>query len=71
MTGQATDSAPPTASGPSIHVIRLQAAAGGLVGGVTAALLSLVGFGLGYGWSGFIPAALAAVMVCSSTGHST
>jgi hypothetical protein len=64
MTGQATDSAPPTASGPSIHVIRARKLLlGGLVGGVTAALLSLVGFGLGYGWSGFISAALAAAMV--------
>jgi hypothetical protein len=64
MTGQATDSAPPTASGPSIHVIRARKLLlGGAIGGVAVALVSLAGFGIGYGWSGLISAALAALMV--------
>ena len=69
MTGQPTESAPPAASGPSIHVIRARKLLlGGAVGGVAAALVSLAGFGIGYGRSGLISAALAAAMVCSSTG---
>jgi hypothetical protein len=51
-------------SGPSIHVVRARKLLlGGAVGGVTAALASLAGFGLGYGRSGLVSAALAAAMV--------
>ena len=52
------------ATGPSIHVVRARKLLlGGAVGGVSAALLSLVGFGIAYGMSGLLSAALAAAMV--------
>jgi len=50
--------------GPSIHVVRARKLLlGGAVGGVTAAVLCLVGFGIGYGRSGLLSAALASAMV--------
>ena len=52
------------AAAPSIHVVRARKLLlGGAIGGVTAAVLCLIGFGIGYGWSGVISAALAAAMV--------
>ena len=52
------------AGGPSIHVLRARKLLlGGAVGGLTATVLCLVGFTLGYGGSGLISAALAAAMV--------
>ena len=52
------------AAGPSIHVVRARKLlAGGAVGGVAAAVLCLVGFGLGYGSRGLVSAAVAAAMV--------
>lgn len=54
----------PPAAGPSIHVVRARKLLqGGAVGGAAAALLCLVGFGLGYGTAGLLSAALAAAMV--------
>ncbi len=51
-------------AGPSVHVVRARKLLyGGLVGGVTAAVLSMVGFGLGMGLRGLASAALASVMV--------
>lgn len=51
-------------SRPSVHVERARKLlVGGLVGGVTAAVLSMVGFGIGMGLKGFASAALASVMV--------
>ena len=62
------DSRPPRAAdaagGPSIHVQRARKLlVGGATGGVVAAVLCLVGFGIGYGASGVLSAALAAAMV--------
>src|SRR5215210_5528812 len=55
------------ADGPSIHVIRARKLLrGGAVGGLTATALCLVGFALGYGWSGLLSAGLAAAMVLFS-----
>lgn len=52
------------ANGPSVHVIRARKLLlGGAVGGVTSALLCLIGFTIGYGTIGLISAALAAAMV--------
>jgi hypothetical protein len=52
------------AGGPSIHVIRARKLLlGGAVGGVSASVLCLIGFAIGYGTSGLISAALAAAMV--------
>jgi hypothetical protein len=52
------------AEGPSIHVVRARKLLfGGLLGGVGAAVLCLIGFGLGMGTSGLLSAALAAAMV--------
>jgi hypothetical protein len=52
------------ADGPSIHVIRARKLLlGGAIGGVSAALLCLIGFAIGYGTSGLISAAVAAAMV--------
>ena len=52
------------ADGPSIHVIRARKLLlGGAVGGVTASVISLIGFTIGYGTDGLISAGLAAVMV--------
>ena len=52
------------ADGPSIHVIRARKLLlGGAVGGVTASVISMIGFTVGYGTSGLISAGLAAVMV--------
>jgi hypothetical protein len=49
---------------PSIHVVRARKLLlGGAIGGVGATLICLVGFGLGYGRSGILSAALAAAMV--------
>jgi hypothetical protein len=49
---------------PSIHVVRARKLmVGGAIGGVSAAVICLIGFGIGYGWSGVISAALAAAMV--------
>jgi hypothetical protein len=61
---QTADPTPRAVSGPSIHVVRARKLLlGGAVGGVVAALASLAGFGIGYGWTGLISAALAAAMV--------
>jgi len=50
--------------GPSIHVVRARKLlVGGATGGTAAAALCLVGFGIGYGTSGLVSAALAAAMV--------
>ncbi len=52
------------AEGPSVHVRRARKLLlGGAVGGVATAVLSLVGFGIGYGTAGVVSAALAAAMV--------
>jgi hypothetical protein len=52
------------AAGPSIHVVRARRLlAGGAAGGVVAAVLCIVGFGIGYGSRGLVSAALAAAMV--------
>src|SRR5215213_7528091 len=52
------------ADGPSIHVIRARKLLlGGAIGGVSASLLCLIGFSIGFGVSGLISAALAAAMV--------
>lgn len=49
---------------PSIHVVRARKLlVGGLVGGAGATALCLVGFGMGYGGSGMLSAAVAAVVV--------
>jgi hypothetical protein len=49
---------------PSIHVIRARKLLlGGALGGLSASLLCLIGFAIGYGASGLISAALAAAMV--------
>ena len=51
-------------NGPSIHVIRARKLLrGGAIGGVSASLLCLIGFTVGYGAPGVISAALAAAMV--------
>jgi hypothetical protein len=64
VVSQTADSTSRAASGPSIHVIRARKLLlGGAVGGIVAALASLAGFGIGYGWTGLISAALAAAMV--------
>ncbi len=50
--------------GPSIHVRRARKLLlGGAVGGVSAAVLCTVGFGIGYGLDGVLSALLAAGMV--------
>jgi hypothetical protein len=52
------------AEGPSIHVVRARKLLlGGAVGGLSATVLCLAGFALGYGGPGLISAALAAAMV--------
>lgn len=52
------------APGPSIHVARARKLlVGGAAGGVTATVLCLVGFGLGYGYRGLFSAGLAGAMV--------
>ena len=52
------------ADGPSIHVIRARKLLlGGAVGGVTTAIMCMIGFAIGYGTTGLISAALAAAMV--------
>jgi hypothetical protein len=49
---------------PSVHVERARKLLfGGLVGGVAAAVLAMVGFGIGLGLRGLASAALASVMV--------
>ena len=51
-------------SGPSVHVVRARKLLyGGLVGGLAAAVLSMIGFGIGYGARGLASAALASFMV--------
>jgi hypothetical protein len=51
-------------SRPSVHVERARKLlVGGLLGGVAAAVLSMLGFGLGMGVRGLASAALASVMV--------
>lgn len=51
-------------SGSSVHVIRARKLLfGGLVGGVAAAIVSVVGFGIGYGQTGAVTALIAAAMV--------
>jgi hypothetical protein len=52
------------ADGPSIHVIRARKLLlGGAIGGVTTAIMCMIGFAIGYGTTGLISAALAAAMV--------
>jgi hypothetical protein len=52
------------ADGPSIHVIRARKLLlGGAVGGVSASLLCMIGFTIGYSTPGLMSAALAAAMV--------
>ena len=54
----------PRTGGRSVHVERARKLLyGGLVGGVVAAVLSMIGFGLAYGLRGLGSAALASVMV--------
>ncbi|GAB2576139.1 hypothetical protein [Microlunatus antarcticus] len=49
---------------PSVHVERARKLLmGGLLGGVSAAVLSMIGFGIGMGARGLASAALASVMV--------
>lgn len=63
MTTTATPGVEPM-TGPSIHVVRARKLLlAGLAGGLAATVLSLVGFGLGYGSHGLITAAIAAAMV--------
>lgn len=51
-------------SAPSVHVVRArQLLRGGLIGGSAAAVLAMVGFGIGMGARGLASAALASVMV--------
>ena len=51
-------------SGPSVHVVRARKLLyGGLLGGVAAAVLSMIGFAIGYGTRGLGSAALASFMV--------
>ena len=51
-------------SRPSVHVERARKLlVGGLIGGVAAAVLCMVGFGIGMGLEGLASAALASVMV--------
>lgn len=51
-------------SRPSVHVERARKLLhGGLVGGVSAAVLCMVGFGIGMGLKGLASAALASIMV--------
>lgn len=62
MTTDAT--ADQTTSGPSIHVVRARKLLlGGLVGGVAAALLSMIAFTIVNGTGGLVSAALAAGLV--------
>jgi hypothetical protein len=64
MRTDPAEHAPTRAGGPSIHVVRARKLlVGGLIGGVGAAVLCLVGFGIGMGRSGLLSAALAALMV--------
>jgi hypothetical protein len=64
MRTDPAEHAPTRAAGPSIHVVRARKLlVGGLIGGVGAAVLCLVGFGVGMGTSGLLSAALAAAMV--------
>lgn len=50
--------------GPSVHVVRARKLLyGGLAGGIGAAVLAMVGFGIGMGLRGLASAALASVMV--------
>lgn len=59
-----TEHAPTRADGPSIHVVRARKLLfGGLVGGLVATVLCLVGFGIGAGLPGLVSAAAAAAMV--------
>jgi hypothetical protein len=52
------------ADGPSIHVVRARKLLlGGAIGGVSASVLCMIGFTIGYGTSGLISAALASAMV--------
>lgn len=63
MTTTATPGVEPM-TGPSIHVVRARKLLyAGLAGGLAAAVLSLIGFGIGYGTHGLITAAIAAAMV--------
>lgn len=62
--GSPTPDAEPERSGPSVHVIRARKLLlGGLVGGGAAAVISVLGFGLGYGSRGAVTALIAAAMV--------
>ena len=59
-----TPRAAKAAAGPSVHVERARKLlVGGAVGGLSATLLCLVGFTLGYGSRGLLSAALAGAMV--------
>ena len=59
-----TERTAPSGGGPSIHVARARRLLlGGAVGGVGAAVLCLVGFGIAYGGPGLVSAAVAAAMV--------
>ena len=64
MPNSSAERARPRTGGPSVHVVRARKLLyGGLVGGVAAAVLSMIGFGLGYGLRGLGSAALASFMV--------
>ena len=64
MRTDRAEHAPTRAEGPSIHVVRARKLLlGGLAGGVGAAVVCLVGFGIAMGVAGLASAALAAVMV--------
>jgi hypothetical protein len=64
MSVDRLDQAPAPAAGPSVHVVRARKLLlGGAVGGLAGALVCLVGFGLAWGSSGLLSAALAAAMV--------
>ena len=58
------DAAAGAAPGPSVHVRRARKLlAGGAAGGVTAAVLCVVGFGIAYGRSGVLSAVVAGLLV--------
>src|SRR4051794_828027 len=64
MPNPRADRARSRTPGPSVHVVRARKLLyGGLAGGVAAAVLAMVGFGIAMGVRGLVSAALASVMV--------